>query len=390
MKVVVSVYGRFHGFNLAGQMERLGCLQRLITSYPKYQAARYGIPKHKVSSLLYLEIANRVWGKTSGFVKDFFNAQFALHNAYDHSAKHFIPPVGDIFVGFSSYSLHSLQRAKKMGYLTVLERGSSHIEYQTEVLKEEYKKYGLEFNATHPKVIEREIAEYEKCDFISIPSSFVQETFLERGVRENKLIQIPYGVDLSSFHPMEKKDRKFRVLHVGGITLQKGVHHLVQAFHELNFPDSELWLIGEVSTEIKPILAKHWDNKMYLKGPFPQKDLHGYYSEGSVLCLLSIQDGFGMVVPQAMACGLPVICTETTGAKDIVEDGRDGFVIPTGNISAAKEAITRLYENLELRRKMSMAALGKAAAGLSWETYGERMTDAYRKLLHNHGHAGKG
>ena len=69
-----------------------------------------------------------------------------------------------------------------MGAKTVLERGSSHMLYQRRILTEEYRKFGLENEVVHPKVVERELMEYQEADYISIPSHFVKETFIEQGM----------------------------------------------------------------------------------------------------------------------------------------------------------------------------------------------------------------
>ena len=107
----------------------------------------------------------------------------------------------------------------------------------------------------HPKVVERELTEYQEADFIAIPSQFVKETFLQQGIPEERLIQVPFGVDLTHFYPVPKEDNTFRIIHCGNISIRKGVHYLLQAFAELNLPGAELWLIGSMTDEIKPFLT---------------------------------------------------------------------------------------------------------------------------------------
>ncbi len=108
-----------------------------------------------------------------------------------------------------------------MGAKTVLERGSSHMLYQRKILTEEYRKFGLEKEVVHPKVVERELTEYQEADYISIPSHFVKETFIQQGIPADKLIQTPYGVDLSNFHPVPKQDKIFRIIHCGETQYQE-------------------------------------------------------------------------------------------------------------------------------------------------------------------------
>lgn len=380
MKATISVFGRFHAFYLANELQKHGYLHRLVTSYPKFETVKYGIPRNKIISWLPLEVANRLWNKTPLVFKRYYNAQYILAEAYDYIAAKCIPSDTDIFIGWSSKSLHSIRRAKALGIKTVLERGSSHMLYQQQILKEEHEKYGLTVQLAHPKIVEKELQEYEEADYISIPSFFVKRTFLERGIPEKKLIHVPYGVDLTNFRPVPKEDKIFRIIHCGGISMQKGAHYLLQAFYELNLPDAELWLIGSMSNEIKPFLEKYDNGRVFHKGPYPQNILYRYYSQGSVFCLASIQEGLAMVQPQAMACGLPVICTTNTGGEDIIRDGVDGVIIPIRDVEALKEKILYMFENQYRCKEMGQSARNRVQSGFSWDDYGERMVQEYSKI----------
>ena len=381
MKVTISVGGRFHAFDLAGQLQKRGVLHRLITSYPKFKTMQWGIPKNKIKSILSNELLNRGWHKFPEALKFGWNPSFYLHDRFDHLAAEKIPKGTDLFVGWSGFSLHSLRRAKDMGALTILERGSSHMLYQTNILKEEYENFGMAANVAHPKIIEKELEEYELADYISIPSSFVKDTFIQHGISPEKLIQVLYGVDLGNFQPVAKKDRVFRIIHCGGLMLRKGVHYLLQAFYELSLKNSELWLIGGMSPEIKRFLDKYKLSNIIIKGTFPQSELFKQYSQGSVFCLSSIEEGFGMVIPQAMACGLPVICTTNTGGMEIVRDGKDGFIIPIRDVESLKEKLVYFYENPERCEEMGVSARNRVNSGFSWDDYGKRMVSSYQKIL---------
>ena len=105
----------------------------------------------------------------------------------------------------------------------------------------------------HPKVVERELTEYQEADFIAIPSQFVKETFLHQGIAEEKLIQVPFGVDLTHFYPVPKEDNIFQNHSLRRTQSSgKGSITCLQAFAELNLPGAELWLIGSMTDEIKP------------------------------------------------------------------------------------------------------------------------------------------
>ncbi len=382
MKIIISVGGRFHAFNLAQQLLRRNYLKHLITSYPKFEAKKWGVPAEKIKSVFIKEILQRFWQRLPAFLKNIYNPQFLIHEIFDKLASRKIEK-SDIFVGFSSFSFHSLKKAKRMGIITILERGSSHILYQNKILKEEYEKFGIkikQFQLPHQKIIEKELKEYEEADYISIPSLFVKRTFLGEGIKEKKLIHIPYGVDLFEFRQIPKEDNIFRVIYAGGMSLQKGVHYLLQAFSELNLSNSELLLIGSANDEIKPFFKKYEDKFKWI-GHIPQRDLYKYYSQGSVFILNSIQDGFGMVMIQAMACGLPVICTTNTGGEDIVRDGKDGFIIPIRNVEVLKEKLLYLHKNPEICRQMGQSAKERISEGFTWDDYGNKMIKAYENIL---------
>jgi glycosyltransferase involved in cell wall biosynthesis len=379
MKIIISVGGRFWAFNLAQQLFKKDCLERLITSYPKFEVIKYGIPKEKVASILIKEILFRGWQKLPGFLKSIYNPQYFISDLFDKSASYCLEDA-DLFVGWSSYSLHTLRKAKKMGMVAVIDHGSSHIKYQDKILKEEYEKFGVKVELAHPKIIEKEMKEYEEADYVAIPSMFVKRTFLEYGFPENKLIHVPYGVELSQFKQIPKSDNIFRVIFVSGMSLRKGVHYLLQAFSELNLPNSELLLIGSINDEIKPFFKKYEDRFKWL-GHIPQNELYKYYSQGSVFVLNSIEDGFGMVIIQAMACGLPVIATTNTGGEDIIRDGKDGFVIPIRDVEKLKEKLLYLYENPEICKQMGQSAKARASSGFTWDDYGEKIIKEYEKIL---------
>jgi glycosyltransferase involved in cell wall biosynthesis len=382
MKATVSVFGRFHAFDLAQQLHKRAKLHRIISSYPSLEITKYGIPHNYINSLWGVELLSRFWHIPLSFGGK-RNLQLWFLEHFDRSVLRCLSPGFNIFVGWSGACFWSLHRARNMGAVTVVERGSSHMEYQTKILQEEYERWGLKFTATHPGVYEREVKSYAEADRIAVPSLFVKRTFLERGIPESKLIHVPYGTSLKEFYPVPKEDSTFRVIHCGSITLRKGVQYLIKAFHELDLPDAELWLVGSLAPEMKPFLARYQSNRIIFKGKQPQNQLRWFYAQCSVFCLASIEEGLAMVQPQAMACGLPVIHTTNTGGEDIVRDGVDGFCVPIRDVEALKEKILFFYENPDRRSEMANNALEQARKSLSWDDYGEKIVAAYQAALAN-------
>jgi starch synthase len=381
MRVCIGSAGRFHTFDLARQMQRLGHLRCLYTCYPRWKVD--GLPQEKVSTFPWLmgpaTLLDR-WG--------FHSVQRPLNRwiseSFDHWMAKRLPPC-DVMHCLSSFGLTTHRLAKqRYGALTVCDRGSSHIVYQDELLAEEYTHWGVPYQRIDPRIIERELQEYDECDYVVVPSGFAYRTFLRQGVPAAKLARVSYGVDLNLFRPAPKEDNVFRVLYVGALSLRKGLPYLLEAIAPLlKLPRFEVWLIGSILPEILPFLAQYEGQYRYL-GSIPRTMLYKYYSQGSVLVLASITEGLALVQAQAMACGLPVIATKHTGAEDLFTNGVEGFIVPIRCSETIREKILVLYNNNELREEIARAALRRVQSLGGWDSYGQAMLDQYRLALANY------
>jgi len=380
-KVAIVVPGRFHLFNLAQQLLKRGYLSQLITSYPKSETKKWGIPADKVNSILIKEILFRGWQELPKILRGIYDPQFLIHQIFDYLSCSLLKRA-DLVVGGSSAFLKTLKRARSNGAVTIVEHGSTHIEYQRDILLEEYDRFGIKPESgqiPHPRIVEKELEEYKETDYISIPSSFVKRTFLDKGIPEDKLLCIPYGVDLSRFQQVSRGDNVFRIVFAGTICLRKGVQYLLKAFSELNLPDSELVFMGTVSEDIKGILKQYGGG--CLVKHIPHFELYKHYSQGSVFVLPSIEEGLARVLFEAMACGLPVIATPNTGAEDIIENGKQGFIVPIRDVEALKEKILYLYEHQDIAKQMGQLAKQKVSTGYTWDDYGDRVISVYEKII---------
>ncbi|MBI3766233.1 MAG: glycosyltransferase family 4 protein [Ignavibacteriales bacterium] len=386
MKVTISCGGKFHAFHLAEQLDKRGHLHKLITPYysqkrrwlPGLRIDKEKIDPTKVMTNILPALISRGLGKVLGLNQpaswNYYSAQF-----FDSWARNQIDRC-DLLVAWSGFALHTIKAAKPYGTVTIVERGSSHILFQKEILEEEYSKYGLKTKAVDDRIVDKELSEYSEADYISVPSEFVRQTFIKYGVTPEKLIRVPYGVDLSHFKPVPKEDCIFRVIFVGGLTFRKGVHYLLEAFSQLSLKDSELLLIGSVSPEMKPFLKKYKGCYRYL-GAVPHLELYKYYSQGSVFVLPSIEEGLAMVIAQAMACGLPVICSTNTGGQDLIRDGQDGFILPIRDVKGLNEKLSYLYKNPDNCSAMGKSSQERVSKGYSWDDYGDKIITRYAEVV---------
>ncbi len=384
MKVAIIVGGRFHAFNLAEQLHKDNFLKQLITSYPKYYIKKnFNIENKIITSFPLKEILHRTLKKIN-LVDHYFDIDLITSNLFDYKASKSIDFKNiDIIVGWSSFSLKSFEIAGKSDCVKILERGSSHIEFQKETLKEEYDLVGLNSNLPSSKMIDKEKKEYDLSDYICVPSEFSKKSFLKKGLSENKIIKIPYGVDLNNFFlpDFKKNNTHFNIICVGAISVRKGVIYLVRAFNELNLKNCKLTLIGEIERDFAKILKPHLNDNIEIIKPVSQNSLRTFYNQASVFVTCPVEDGFGMVILQAMACGLPVITTNNAGGSEIIDDGIDGYIIPIRDKEKLKEKLLFLYQNKSALSLMGKKAEHKAQSSFSWENYGEKIKNFYLSVV---------
>jgi glycosyltransferase involved in cell wall biosynthesis len=229
--------------------------------------------------------------------------------------------------------------------------------------------------------------EYAYADYIMTLSSFSRQSFLKRGFPECKILQVPCGFDVEDFVRARQNSalqpQKFRVIFVGLICLRKGIHHLLEAWNKLNLPENEaeLVLVGNLQKDFKQVL-RHMSLKknVIFSGPVNREKLAKLYQTSSVFVLPSVEDGFGMVMGEAMASGLPVICTDCTGGPDILQEQKHGFIVPSKNIEILAERILWCFQNQNLAKQMGMEAQ-QYVQQFTWDNYGEKVYEVYQKIL---------
>lgn len=380
MKIALAVFSRFHIFDTAREFSKYGVLNQFFTSYPRFFVNKFHIKVEYIYTYPYLEILNRLhmkyfrYKKSTIYIKKLFDKLIAKNLSADN----------DFYVAWGGYSYSSMKKAKQLNIPIIVERGSAHPYYAKKILEEEFSFNKLEYKAGFEDFNKWDIKTIEMADYISIPSSFVKRTFIEYGIPEEKLLVNPYGVDLSKFIQVEKKDKVFRVVFCGLLSLQKGSHYLLEAFYNLELENCELWHIGNILPEMQQFIEKYKSDKIIFKGSYSQDELYELYSQGSVFVMPSIQEGLALVQLQAMACGLPLICTTNTGGDDLItKDGEEGFVIPIRDVKALEEKILYMYNHQSICKEMGQKAKRRVSTGFTWADYGERYINNLEKILDN-------
>lgn len=268
----------------------------------------------------------------------------------------------DFFIGVMGHCSNTIRRLKThYQKKIILYCMNSHINNLFNIMEEEDKKFsrGIKTHFVHKKMVKRVLEEYEYSDYIFVLSKYAYDSFIENGVKKDKLRIAWPGIDLSRFYPGNiKNDKIFRICFSGTLTLRKGFQYLLKALEELNLPDLELLILGNSGDPVCHDILRYYKKRIRVEQWKGDDHVEAYW-RSDILIHPSLEDGWGLVVSEAMACGLPVVVTEHTGAKDIVEEGINGFIIPPADVEAIKKKIILLYNNKGLRSKMSQAAVKK-------------------------------
>ena len=397
MRITIVVGGRWHAFDLARELNTQGHLYRLITNYPRWFVRRWGIPAEKIISLpLTFWIVKAIY--KLGGESLMMRCQWRVHRWFAHHAAHHLAG-SELIHGWSSFSEPSLEWAKKNNIPTVLERSSAHILEQSRILREEHFLLGLKWEATHPLIEKMEQREYELCSQIAVPSLFVERSFLDRGFSQSKIFRNPLGVNARQFQPssnapISPKTSGLKVIFAGTLSVQKGVHHLLEGFSQAQLIDSSLLLLGSETKELINLLDQQPSNVTRL-GHRPQKELSEHYQRGHCFVIASVQEGMAMVQIQALACGLPLICTTNTGGEDLlrilnsksiphkhgVTEFDAGYVVPIRSAKAIAWCLIELATKPELWEAKRASALELGNKSLSWKAYATRSANNYKKLI---------
>ena len=374
LKIAVVVQGRFHAFDMARALLGLGHDVGVFTNYPRWAVGRFGlsadnvrcIPSHGVTSRIVAAAASprlaRAWEPIA-------------HRMFGRwAARELMRERWDAIHCWSGVSEEILESTAASEALTLLMRGSSHVTTQRRLLDEESARVGVDLDKPSDWILERELREYKLADRILVLSSFSAQSFLDEGVRRERLALLPLGVDVRAFQAapdaLEQRIQRIRegqpltVVYVGALSFRKGLWDLGTLTRSVDAGRFRFLMAGQVLPEARQFVTT-FGSHVQLLGKIPQHQLPDVYRQGDLFVFPTIEDGFPVVLAQARAARLPIITTPNGAGSDIVESARQGWIVPIRSPRAIAERLEWCDGNRDALAEM-IAAPEHASHSRDW------------------------
>lgn len=275
-------------------------------------------------------------------------------------------------------SLETIRELKRRDVTIFREQFNCHTATAKRVLDEAYGRLGVApGHPITPEIIDNERCVLDAVDYVFCPSPLVRSSLLENGVPPCKLLDATYGWDPERFSGSEQllaRHEGVTAIFVGTICVRKGAHLLL-----------EYWLRSGVkgrlvlAGEMEPIIEKKYAHLLG-RGDLIvcnySRDIGALYKSADMFLFPSLEEGSPLVIYEACGCGLPTV-TSPMGAGRIVRNNYEGFVIDPYDAAAWCAAIRKLADEVDLRRRMSRAAVDRAQS----YTWGQVASDRREQVL---------
>ncbi len=224
----------------------------------------------------------------------------------------------------------------------------------------------------------RKDEELALASHVVVPSEFVRRTLLNAKQVTAPISLVTYGAPLAGGLPEKPRSSgKLKAIFVGSLSQRKGISYLFHAMRMMG-EQVELTLIGRRSGECRALDAALRNHRWIPS--LSHSEVLQEIRRHDVMVFPSLFEGFGLVILEAMSCGVPVITTPNGAAPDVMSNGKDGFIVPIRDPQAIAQAMEIVMRDRDRLAVMSQAAARKAEWH-SWERYRARLVNMVRRVL---------
>ena len=358
LRINVVVGGRFHASQLYEGLTDLGHDVHIYAASP----ARYfrSVPRGKVT---FVPKPAQLLQKGLNLRGPRWLAEWSAV-AFDWLVSRIMRPA-DVVWGFNGDSCFAALKAKERGSVYICDRACPHILSQEQLLQTESTFIGYPYEAHTRRTLSRFLTEYEMADRIVVPSRYSAGSFPVHGIDLSRVAIAPLDANApeSAGHESEPAKLHFEGISendivvgmVGGAFLRKGIIYLLRAVDALARPDIRIVLRASEANVLRHDEARRLCVKLGVIFVPYLNDINSFYRSVDMFVLPSVDEGFGMVLYEALRNGTPVIASSHVGAIDGMTPDREFIEVPAQDAEALGHAIERLADDPDLRRSMGNA-----------------------------------
>lgn len=285
----------------------------------------------------------------------------------------------DAVYGYEYACLATFQAAHQAGLARIYEIPSPEHDFMENMIQRElelYPELGTPYRChtrtRHAQRTERRRQEWYLADVAIANSEFTKTTYAAAGLDVTKMRVVPLGappICTQAINGGTTEVEPVRFLWAGNFGIHKGAHYLLQAWKNLSPKHGAGACVDVFGTlGLPPNFFQGLPESIKFCGTLPRSELYEHYRGSDVLVFPTLGDGFGMVVTEAFAQGLPVITTNRAGAADLVRHGVNGFIVPAGDVEALAKTLEWCITHRQELKAMRKAAL-ETAASWQWSDY---------------------
>jgi glycosyltransferase involved in cell wall biosynthesis len=341
LKISIAATNPCHLWPLARELATLGALGTYYSGYPAWKLgaeAQIKVRTHSLRTNIVYGLLKYAPAALRPNAKDLFRWQ---DHGFDRWVSARLQP-GDFIHAMPGQALATFRAARRLGIKTVLNHATGPVREWVRIMEPEYARAGLRLTDHCPydaAYFAREDEEYALADLHCAASTIVAHQLRTLGISEEKIWVVPYGADPAVFFPTSEPPPGFRILFAGQLCLRKGVRDLLTAL-TCGDPHWQADFYGADTGEcVRDFAEYRGPVPLHFHGAVAQAQLAEAMRHSSVLVLPSLEEGFGLVVPQALNCGVPCLVSDSTGAKDLVRHRVNGSIFPARNPAALAEEL---------------------------------------------------
>jgi len=412
-KIIVAHPGKQHSFQLATALKQNGMLYKYITTVYDRPGSFTSVLKYflkgkmkkkagtrstkslandeiiqfyELGALILLLISkfpssDKVWKKLNGRLSDVFGRKVAYYAIKENV---------DAVICFDTncVALFKILKEKAPNIKRIMDVSIANRLYMKEKFIEDMNRTGdngikkEQIYLWDDRNIHRFQQEINDSQYFIVASNIVKESLLFSGVRHKQIGVVPYGVNQGQFPFVQKRPSKkpLRIIYVGQITYRKGIHHLLKVVSGFSESEVKLTLAGGYAKS--SALYQNYKDEKNIKflGFVTRDDLAREYQDADVFVFPTLGEGYGLVVLEAMSCGVPVISSDCAGGNDAITIYEDGLVFKAGDDDELKDSIRWFIDHPDKLPVFSQKAHEKSL-NFSWQKYYDSVTQLIKKWL---------